>query len=321
MKPSSNSKLARMEKVDLRNVWAREAEGFTPWLARDENIEELGKALGLDLEVQRQEAGVGPFRADILCKEVDSDRVVVIENQIEETDHSHLGQLLTYAAGVGAFIVIWVAKSFSEEHRAALDWLNENSSGKIAFFGVEVELWTIAGSPPAPRFNVVSKPNKWTERIQKATRVSDLTKTQQLRVEYWSDLGALLKEAQSSLRCAEPTHRYYLLVHCPIQGFRCGFEIAVRDKQIRVYLGASKKENVELLHRVRKNRREALEKDLGAVTEWTNKWVYTSRGADPLVTRDWRRQHEWMKNTLEKLVSVFPKYATHASTERRGAES
>lgn len=313
MQSSSNSKLARMEQVDLRKVWSREAD-FTQWLAQDDNIERLGKTLGLDLEVQRQEAGVGPFRADILCKEVDADRDVVIENQIEGTDHSHLGQLLTYAAGLQASIVVWVAQSFTEEHRAALDWLNENSSGKIAFFGVEVELCRIAGSPPAPRFNVVSRPNKWTERI----RTPNLTKTEQLRLRYWTELRVFLKEIRSSIQCAEPAHRKYLPAQCPIQGFRCGFEMAVGHKWISVYLGASRKENLALLHRVRKGHKKAFEKELGTSTEWTNKWVSISRGADPSDTRDWPRQDEWMKSALEKLLSVFTKYTTDASTERRG---
>lgn len=320
MSSTSHSKLARLEQVDLRKVWTREAEDFTPWLARDENIELLGKALGLELEAQRQEVGVGPFRADILCKEADMDRLVVIENQIEETDHSHLGQALTYAAGLDASIVVWVARSFTEEHRAALDWLNENSSGDIGFFGVEVEVLRIADSPLAPRFSVVSKPNKWTERMQETKRAANLTETGQLRKKYWTALIAHLKARGSFLQCREPLPRFYLRAQRPIQGFDCGFEVKVREKYIDVYLGATGQEQMSLLRRIRKSQKDAFERDLGATTEWDDTqdriWVCISQEGDPPDTKDWPRQHEWMRNSLEKLVSVFTMYATGASAER-----
>ncbi len=322
MQSASNSKLARMEKVDLRDVWTREADDFTPWLATDDNIKLLGEALGLDLEVQQQEAGVGPYSADILCKEIETDRVVVIENQVEETDHTHLGQLLTYAAGLQASIVVWVAKSFTEQHRAALDWLNENSNGKIGFFGVEIEVWRIADSPPAPRFNVVAKPNKWTSEMQEAIRGSSLSKRQQFRVKYWTALADYLKASRSSLHFSGPTRSTYVWARWSLQGLRCGFQISVKNKFIYVFLGTLDADKVHVLEQFREQRIKALEKDFGARIEWEEYqdknriWLYISQEADPSDTKDWPRQHEWMKDTSEKLVSVFTKYAAEASPER-----
>src|ERR1017187_5930306 len=107
-----NSSLGRMQRIDLREVWINEAGDFTPWLAKDENIALLGEALGIELEVQKQEAEVGPYRADILCKETETGRAVLIENQLEDTDHGHLGQILTYAAGLNTPIIIWIAQEF-----------------------------------------------------------------------------------------------------------------------------------------------------------------------------------------------------------------
>ena len=118
--------LGRLKKVELRTVWKSEETGFTSWLALPENLEVLGDTLGLDLELQKQEKRVGQFRADILCKDKDKDTLVLIENQLARTDHTHLGQLLTYAAGLKAVTIVWLAKPpFRDEHRAALDWLNE----------------------------------------------------------------------------------------------------------------------------------------------------------------------------------------------------
>jgi len=142
--------LGRLEQVELRTIWVNEAVDFTPWLARPENISELAKTLGLELEVEGQEGPVGPFRADILCKDVGTDAWVLIENQLEKTDHGHLGQLLTYAAGLQAVTIVWVAARFTEEHRAALDWLNEITKDDVRFFGLEIELWKIGSSPAAP---------------------------------------------------------------------------------------------------------------------------------------------------------------------------
>ena len=155
--------LGRLIKVPLRDFWEGEASDFTPWLADEENISLLGETIVVELEVEAQERNVGPFRADILCKDTVTDSWVLIENQLERTNHTHLGQLLTYAAGLDAVTVVWIAERFTDEHRAALDWLNEITAEGFSFFGLEIELWRIGDSPMAPKFNVVSHPNDWTE--------------------------------------------------------------------------------------------------------------------------------------------------------------
>ncbi len=128
--------LGRLERVDLREIWLSEAQDFTPWLARPENLSVLAETLGMELELEAQEQAVGPFRADLLCKDLESDKWVLVENQLERTDHRHLGQLMTYAAGLKAVSIVWIAASFTEEHRAALDWLNEITDESFEFFGL-----------------------------------------------------------------------------------------------------------------------------------------------------------------------------------------
>ena len=153
--------LGRLQKVDLREAWTSESADFTPWLAQEQNLKLLGETIGIELELESQEKDVGPFRADILCKDTATDDWVLIENQLERTDHCHLGQLITYAAGLNAVTIVWVAERFTEEHRAALDWLNERTDDKIHLFGLEIELWRIGDSPIAPKFNIISQPNDW----------------------------------------------------------------------------------------------------------------------------------------------------------------
>ena len=164
------SGLGRLERVDLRKEWKTEAQDFTPWLTQPENLAVLSQTLNMDLETAGQEESVGPFRADILCRSTDDDSWVLIENQLERTDHTHLGQLLTYAAGLKTVTIVWVAATFTDQHRAALDWLNEITDERFRFFGLEVELWRIGNSPAAPKFNIVAKPNEWVRAVNQTTR-------------------------------------------------------------------------------------------------------------------------------------------------------
>ena len=168
----SSVSLGRLRKVALREAWPDEARNFTPWLAQQKNLALLGEAIGAELEPHEEESSVGPFRADILCRDLGTDSWVLVENQLERTDHKHLGQLLTYAAGLDTATIVWVAEKFTEEHRAALDWLNDHTTESIAFFGLEVELWQIDSSGMAPKFNVVSKPNSWTKEMTARTNNS-----------------------------------------------------------------------------------------------------------------------------------------------------
>ena len=160
--------LGSLEQVDVRQAWTHEAYSFTPWLAQEPHLNTLAQALQLHLTLEAQEQYIGTFKADILAKDTYTGQWVLIENQLERTDHSHLGQLITYAAGIRAGIIIWIAESFTSEHRAALNWLNENTAKTLSFFGVEIEVWRIGNSPPAPRFNIVVRPDNWTQATNKS---------------------------------------------------------------------------------------------------------------------------------------------------------
>ena len=212
-----NDQLGRLERVELRDYWEREDIDFSTWLADEENIKLLGDTIGIELEVERQEATVGPFRADILCRNVSDSSFVVIENQLECTDHSHLGQLITYAAGLDAVTLIWIVRSFVEEHRAALDWLNKATDESVRFFGLEVELWRIGASKPAPHFNMVVKPNDWSKSV-KGTVKGEVSIKEQLQYRFWETFAETNAAAKSRFRASRPHYsnwaRYGLLNAC-----------------------------------------------------------------------------------------------------------
>jgi hypothetical protein len=178
--------LGSLELVELREAWPNEAINFTPWLAEEANLRSLGELLGLELRLESVEKAVGDFSADILAKDIISERWVLIENQLEQTDHTHLGQILTYAAGLDAQTIVWIARSFRDPHRAAIDYLNRISAEDHNFFAVQIELYRIGDSNFAPRFNIVAKPNSWSKNIaSSATGGASSSAKQDDWVTYW----------------------------------------------------------------------------------------------------------------------------------------
>ena len=307
--------LGRLEKVDLREVWTSESSGFTPWLAEPENLKLLGETVGIELELEAQEKEVGPFRADILCKDTATDNWVLVENQLERTDHSHLGQLLTYAAGLDAVTIVWVAERFTEEHRATLDWLNERTDEHIHFFGLEVELWKIGDSPIAPKFNMVSKPNDWSRSIQSAAK-GEITLHKQTQLEFWTAFRDYMEE-KSDIRCQKPSPQHWMVhpigksgVHLSSIVSMWNSETSSNDPEIRVDLvltGKAAKQNYAALEK----RREEIEKAIKLPLKWHNPEgkmmcrIYTRINADFLDRKLWPQQHEWLRERLATFHDVF----------------
>lgn len=322
------TKLGRLEKIDLRKEWPTEAQDFTPWLAQEENLELLGETLGLDLELEAVEQNVGPFRADILCKDTLSDLWVLIENQLERTDHTHLGQLITYAAGLDAVTIVWIAARIMDEHRAAMDWLNEITDTDVRFFGLEVELWRIGQSPAAAKFNVISKPNDWsriTARAKKTITEGNLTPTRLKQREYWTVVQALVAEHGGPLNPVSPLPQSWLAHGIGKTGVGLGMVVNTQAKWVRVeiYLGGkwAKSDFTELwIHKAK------LETAFGEGLDWQklpektdSRICLTLQKADPLDESDWPRQHKWLVDHATQLHKAFKPYVTRL--QRQGTEA
>lgn len=308
-----SKELSRLEEVELREVWETEAQHFTPWLAQEENLDLLGKTLDMELEFEAQEINVGHFRADILCKNEDGSRVLV-ENQLEGTDHRHLGQILTYAAGLDVHTVIWIAKEFREEHRAALDHLNEITSENFQYFGIEVKVWQIGDSARAPQFEIVSSPNNWRREVSYDTERAvskDLSETQRQQEKFWTELRNYMTQAGSQLRFPKPQPAHYLEFNIGRSGFGIRVWQRRQDKDIgaSIYItGQNAKAHFHLLQEQREN----LESEFGIPLEWSEKPGRTERrvyllkkDTDPTDETDWPNQHKWLAAKIKEFNEVF----------------
>jgi hypothetical protein len=313
----STKKLGRLQKVELREEWISESNDFTPWLAQEENLKLLGETISIDLELESQEKDVGPFRADILCKDTATDDWVLIENQLERTDHSHLGQLLTYAAGLNAVTIVWIAERFTEEHRAALDWLNERTDEKIHFFGLEIELWRIGDSPIAPKFNIISQPNDWSRTVQQAAGGGQISAHKQLQLRFWTSFRQYMETRGSFVRCQKPLPQHWTNhaigrsgVHLTSIVSIWNSETNARGPEIRTELymdGPNAKQEFAALEK----QKESIEKSLGFPLTWHNPEnkamcrLYTRQNADFLNEQLWPEQFEWLRQRLETMHRVF----------------
>lgn len=315
----SEIKLGKLEKVDLRDIWASESSDFTPWLATDDNIAALGEVIGMDLEVQAQEKQVGPFRADILCQNINSpnEEWVLIENQLERTDHCHLGQIITYAAGLDAATIVWVAQNFTEEHRAAIDWLNEITQEKFRFFGLEIELWRIGTSIAAPKFNIVCKPNDWSKTVRTVAH-DELSEAKQIQQEFWQKFVDLLGEknfAQTRIPMPKPYHALEFGIG------RSGFWIATvasnYDSEIYKFEGLLRVElvvtgnNSKQYFQLLKEHKDKLEATLGEVVTFYEREnvqmcrVYVRKPVELSDRSHWDQYAQWLYERLVKFHDFF----------------
>ena len=308
-----NSPLGRLEQVDLRTVWTSEASGFTPWLAQPENLDVLGETIGLNLETESVEKAVGSFRADIVCRDAGEEgSLVLIENQLERTDHDHLGKLLTYSAGLQAITVVWLAAHFRDEHRAALDWLNAITPDRFRFFGLEIELWKIGDSPVAPKFNIASMPNDWSRSVSPA--ISGVKSEAKLRqLEYWAGLQTALDAQNGQVKGnRKPQPQYWMSYPIGRTGFHLSAARHSKERYIRVELyltGEKAGEHHDLLEQ----KKDEIEHELGFSLEWSDqsptakerRIAYYRRDVDPDDESDWSAQHEWLAKHLNQLHRVL----------------
>ena len=304
--------LGRLTKGDLRTEWKHEALDFTSWLSKDENLAILGDEIGIEMKLIKSEAPVGSFSADILAMEENTGRKIIIENQLEATDHKHLGQVITYASGRDAAIIIWVVEEVREEHRRAIDWLNSHTDDSINLFAVKIELWKIGDSPYAPKFQVISRPNDWAKAMRSTGGSISLSNTKLMQFEFWDKFKEYAENNGTKLRLRKtyPQHWYdisygssesHISLTVNMQSNLMGCEIYIPDsKKLFQYMLANK---------------AAIEEELGYTLEWMElegkkaSRIRLSRDAEIEETEEWSKYFIWFLTNAEKFHNVFGKYA------------
>lgn len=303
-------KLGKLTKLDLRQAWKHEATDLTRWMVEPENIVQLCEELDIEVEEVRREEAVGRFNVDILAKEVETGRVVIIENQLEVTDHKHLGQLLTYAAGHDASIIIWVVADYREEHQRAIEWFNRHMPETISFFLVKLELWSIGNSDPAPRFNVVARPNYWGKVVREAGKGNKESETKLVQQEFWEALKTYGIERGTKVSLnqkAHPQHWYTISIGTS----RAHMNLTLNTVKQR--LGCEIRiPNDPALYQKLMNEKEVIDRELaGLNVEWRElpdkaaSRIIALHPADPLDLRTWPGQFEWLISTAERFQQTF----------------
>src|SRR5260221_3349443 len=307
--------LGKLKKVDLREVWEHEATSFTKWLSQEDNLNHLGDELGIAIKLLKTEAKVGGFNVDILAEEEDSTRKIIIENQLETTDHDHLGKLITYASGTDANVIIWIFREIRDEHRSAIDWLNEHTDEDIDFFAVKMELWQIGDSLPAPKFQIISNPNNWAKVAKTNTEQSKLTPTKLYQFELWNKFKEFgqANNQELSFTKTNPQHWYNFSIGSSM--CHVGLTVNTREKEFacELYIPSDKELFDFLL-----TKKEAIEKELTIKLDWQRlpeetkaSRIKITKKFDVVGDADFSKYGEafgWLEKNLVNFKKVFPKY-------------
>ena len=304
--------LGKLSKVDIRTEWKNEAADFTKWLAQSENLAILSEEIGIDIKLIRTEASVGAFSADILAEEEETGRKIIIENQLESTDHDHLGKIITYGSGFDANILIWIFKEIREEHRQAIDWLNEKADTSLYIFAIRMELWRVNDSPPAPKFQVICSPNNWA-KVVKGGGDGDLSETRAFQLEFWTQYSVYLSEHSNKLRPSRPGAHHWFDIRIGDSRMHISHVALLTEDLIQTELYIS--DNKELFKKLY-SQKDKIESDLGFALKWeelpgkkASRIKYPKEDVDLSDKSRYSEYFDWFVKIAEKFFDVFPKYA------------
>lgn len=258
-------KLGKLQEVDIRKVWPHEQYDFSKWLAMEENIQELGNTLNLSLTDVETEKFVGNYRCDILCKDELTGKMVLIENQLEPTNHDHLGKIITYASGLDAAVVVWIVSSVRDEHASAIEWLNKHTDDEISFFLLEVHAYKIGNSDPAPQFTIIEQPNGFSKTAKSIAKNAELNESQKCRLEFWTQFNEIVDQRGKPFNKRKASTDHWYSVAIGSSEAHIDISLVNKDHQIRVELWIiDSKELFDSLFQ----KREEIEAALGFGLAW-----------------------------------------------------
>lgn len=308
-------RLGTIQFVEIREIFKDEARDFTPWLASKEGLRKLGEELGVELELISMEGRSGSYKADIVARlvnEDDEDHIVIIENQLNSTDHDHLGKIITYAAGHDAITCVWIATTFTDEHRQAIDWLNEHMTD-ITFSAFEIETFKIGDSDPAIRFKPISIPNQWTRAVR-ASQTREVSEVKLDQLNFWQELLAFSNSLpENKIRLGRtPRAQHWYDIAVGRSGFLLRLTVNSVSKQVgcEIFMGdENAKNNFDRLY----EQRDDIENQFGYKLKWqrleekigTRIVVYRNGS---IVNEDERKELiKWLYEKANEFHTVFSK--------------
>lgn len=305
-------KLGKLEEVDIRKVWPHEQYDFSKWLATKENIKELGDALNLSLTDVETEKFVGNYRCDILCKDEITGKMVLIENQLEPTNHDHLGKIITYASGLDAAVVVWIVASARDEHASAIEWLNKHTDDEISFFLMEVHAYKIGDSDPAPQFKIIEQPNDFVKIVKAVSKNSDMNESQKNRLEFWTQFNEVVDSQGKPFNKRKATTDHWYNVAIGSSDASISIDLVNKEHKIRVSLWIN--DNKDIFDALFQ-RKDEIETALGFGLEWNrldNKkasYICTYiKGLDFKKQDNYPMLMEQIVDLVLKMRNVFPKF-------------
>ena len=305
-------KLGKLEEVDIRKVWPHEQYDFSKWLATEENIKELGDTLNLSLTDVETEKFVGNYRCDILCKDEITGKMVLIENQLEPTNHDHLGKIITYASGLDAAVVVWIVASARDEHASAIEWLNKHTDDEISFFLMEVHAYKIGDSDPAPQFKIIEQPNDFVKIVKAVSKNSDMNESQKNRLEFWTQFNEVVDSQGKPFNKRKATTDHWYNVAIGSSDASISIDLVNKEHRIRVSLWIN--DNKDIFDALFQ-RKDEIETALGFGLEWNrlnNKkasYICTYiKGLDFKKQDNYPMLMEQIVDLVLKMRNVFPKF-------------
>lgn len=305
-------KLGKLEEVNIRDIWKHEQYDFSNWLSKEENIELLGNEIGLTLTDISKEVFVGGFKCDLVAKDETSGIKVIIENQLEATNHDHLGKIITYASGLEADVIVWIVKEAREEHRSAIEWLNNNTVKDISFFLIEIHAYKIGDSLTAPKFVIIEKPNDFLKNTKTTNNNGELTKAQAERLNFWNKFNEILiaKNKPFNVRKATTDHWYNIALGTSEANISITLVNKINSIGIEIYID----ENKELFDKLYKLSDE-IEKDLGFKMDWqrlddkkASRIIYYILGLD---FNNHKNYNDLIDEVIDKAVKIRNVFKKH----------
>lgn len=304
--------IGKLKEVDLRELWQHEQYDFSEWLSKKENIENLNEILGLTLVDISKETYVGAYRCDLFAKDETTGIKVIIENQLEVSNHDHLGKIITYASGLDAKVIVWIVKEAREEHRSAIEWLNNNTNSKVNFFLIEIHAYKIGESDPAPMFQVVEQPNDFIKNNKISNKDESMNRSQSQRFEFWNQFNNVIIERGKPFNVRKATTDHWYTVAIGTSDAHIDITLVNKDSVIGVELYIP--DNKDLYDKLFENK-DKIEEELGFKLEWrrldnskASRIIYHIKG---LNFDNHSNYNELMNKTIDIVVllrDTFKKY-------------